>query len=289
MHARVLSLALVFSSIAAYAQQQTLTAEQVIAKMCDAAHITVAVDTVDSVKAGDPATVVSGIATTIWPTMDVLRKAVAAGDNLIVTHEPSFYNHLDATNLYPSDAVVAEKLKYIADHKLVLFRWHDGAHGRQPDFIMEGWKAKAGWATAHRNPGEPMLYTSAPVTIAALAAQLKKATGAQAVRVVGDPKLTVTKLAYAPGAPGAARQIKTLERDDVEVLVAGEIPEWETIAYAEDASQQGRHKALILMGHYTSEEPGMQTVADWLKSVVPGMKVDFIPAGEPYWLASPKP
>jgi putative NIF3 family GTP cyclohydrolase 1 type 2 len=76
-----------------------------------------------------------------------------------------------------------------------------------------------------------------------------------------------------------------LERDDVEVLVGGEIPEWETISYAWDAKQQGRHKALILMGHYTSEEPGMKTVADWLKTVLPGMKVDFIPAGEPYWLA----
>ena len=265
--------------------QTTLTAEQVMAKMREAAHITAAPNTVDTIKAGDPATVVTGIATTISPTMEVLRKAVAAGDNLIVTHEPSFYNHLDATDLYPGDAVLAEKMKYIADHKLVLFRWHDGAHARQPDFIMEGWKAKAGWASAHRAAGEPMLYTSAPVTVQALAAQLKKATGAQVVRVIGDPKLTVTKIAYAPGAPGAARQIKTLERDDVEVLVGGEVPEWETISYALDASQQGRHKALILMGHYTSEEPGMQTVAEWLKTVVPDVKVDFIPAGEPYWLA----
>lgn len=265
--------------------QQAQTAEQVISAMRVAAHITPAANTVDTIKEGDPQTVVTGIATTISPTMDVLRKAVAAGDNLIVTHEPSFYNHLDKTDLYPGDPVLAEKMKYIADHKLVVFRWHDGAHARQPDFIMEGWQAKVGWATAHREPGAPMLYTAKPVILAALAEQLRKATGASVVRVIGDPKLVVTKIAYAPGAPGAERQVKALERDDVEVLVAGEVPEWETISYAWDASQQGRHKALILMGHYTSEEPGMKTVADWLKTVLPGMKVDFIPAGEPYWLA----
>ncbi|WP_084214233.1 Nif3-like dinuclear metal center hexameric protein [Terriglobus sp. TAA 43] len=265
--------------------QQALTAEQLIAKMREAAGIVPGPNTVDTIKAGDPQTVVTGIATTISPTMDVLRKAVAAGDNLIVTHEPSFYNHLDKTDLYPNDPVLAEKLKYIADHKLVVFRWHDGAHAHQPDFIMEGWKAKAGWAEAHREPGAPMLYTAKPVTVAALAEQLRKATGAKIVRVIGDPKLVVTKIAYAPGAPGAERQIKVLERDDVEVLVGGEIPEWETISYAWDAQQQGRHKALILMGHYTSEEPGMDNFANWLRKTMPGLRVDFIPAGEPYWLA----
>lgn len=282
---RKLLLFAAVSAMALPAQQQTRTAEQVIEAMRQAAHITVAPNTVDTIKAGDPNTVVTGIATTISPTIDVLRKAVAAGDNLVITHEPSFYNHLDKTDLYPSDAVLAEKLKYIADHHLVLFRWHDGAHARQPDFIMEGWKAKAGWTSAHRNPGEPMLYTSSPVTVQALASQLKKATGARIVRVVGDPNLTVTKIAYAPGAPGPERQIKALERDDVEVLVGGETPEWETISYAWDAQQQGRHKALILMGHYTSEEPGMAEVATWLKTVLPGIKVDFIPAGEPYFPA----
>lgn len=275
---------LLIAGIASHAQQAQ-TAEQVIAAMRAAAQITPAPNTVDTIKEGDPQTVVTGIATTISPTMDVLRKAVAAGDNLIVTHEPSFYNHLDKTDLYPNDPVLAEKMKYIADHKLVIFRWHDGAHTRRPDFIMEGWKAKVGWVDAHREPGGPMLYTAKPMTVAALAEQLRRATGATIVRVIGDPKLVVTKIAYAPGAPGADRQIKTLERDDVEVLVGGEIPEWETISYAWDAKQQGRHKALILIGHYTSEEPGMKTVADWLKTTLPGMKVDFIPAGEPYWLA----
>jgi len=265
--------------------QQALTAEQVIAKMREAAGITPAPNTVDTIKAGDPQTVVTGVATTISPTMDVLRKAVAAGDNLIITHEPSFYNHLDKTDLYPNDPVLAEKLKYIADHKLVVFRWHDGAHARRPDFIMEGWKAKVGWTEAHREPGAPMLYTAKPVTVAALAEQLRKATGATIVRVIGDPKLVVTKIAYAPGAPGAERQIRVLERDDVEVLVGGEIPEWETISYAWDARQQRRHKALILMGHYTSEEPGMDNFANWLRKTMPGLRVDFIPAGEPYWLA----
>jgi len=32
-----------------------------------------------------------------------------------------------------------------------------------------------------------------------------------------------------PGAGGSASQIKMLERDDVEALLIGEVPEWETV------------------------------------------------------------
>src|ERR1700683_315379 len=53
--------------------------------------------TVDTFKAGDPDTLVTGIATTMMATFDVLERAAASGKNLIVTHEPTFYGHQDET------------------------------------------------------------------------------------------------------------------------------------------------------------------------------------------------
>jgi putative NIF3 family GTP cyclohydrolase 1 type 2 len=290
MRRTLLSLALFTFMCSPLAHTQTsFTAEQVVAKMRAAGAITPATNTVDTFKAGDPTTVVTGIATTISPTMDVLRKAVAAHDNFIITHEPTFYNHQDADTLFKNDPVYLEKLKYIQDHKLIVFRWHDGAHSVKPDETMQAWQQKAEWTTAHREGNGPLLYTSAPITLKALALKLQATTGGRILRVIGDPNQTFTKLAYAPGAPGETTQVAVLERDDVEVLIGGEIPEWETISYAWDASQQGRHKALILLGHYTSEEPGMDVAATWLKTILPGTKIDFIPAGEPYWLPSHPP
>jgi len=269
--------------------QQPMTAEQVIAKIREASNFKVTPRTVDTIKAGDPQTVVTGIATTISPTMEVLRKAVAQHDNLIISHEPTFYNHPDADTLFKNDPVYQEKMAYIEAHHLVIFRFHDGAHGNEPDLVMEGWKHQMGWTTATRDGKGPEMYVAKPITVSALAEQLRRTAGASSVRVVGDPKLVVTKIAYAPGAPGEAPQVAALERDDVEVLVVGEIPEWETISYAWDAEQQGRHKALILMGHYTSEQAGSEEVAGWLRKLVPGMRVDFILAGEPYWMAGHPP
>jgi len=51
---------------------------------------------------------VTGIAVTMMATLDVLQRAAANGQNLIITHEPTFYDHLDrpqgGTDLHGSPA-----------------------------------------------------------------------------------------------------------------------------------------------------------------------------------------
>ncbi len=281
--AGVTAVAQIQQTTSALQSTRPITAGQVIQRMQAALDVTLPADTVDTIKAGDAATVVTGIATTFIPTMAVLRKAVANGDNLIITHEPSFYNHRDDPSMFVGDPVYNEKITYIREHHLVLFRLHDGWHLRKPDGIAEGWVRMAGWETL-RKPGEQFFFTLPPTTLEALAQQLQRTFGARIVRVVGDPKMRLTNVAYAPGASGEAKQVHALERDDVEVLVAGESSEWETVEYVRDAMLQGRHKALILLGHDTSEEIGMETCAVWLRTLFSGLKVEFVPAGEPFWL-----
>src|SRR5580698_8278893 len=46
-------------------------------------------DSVDTFKAGDPSTAVTGIVTTALASLDVLGRAVKAGANLIITCEPT--------------------------------------------------------------------------------------------------------------------------------------------------------------------------------------------------------
>jgi putative NIF3 family GTP cyclohydrolase 1 type 2 len=270
----------------AAAAHEPVTAQQAIDRIVTATGATLPPNTVDTIKEGDPNTVVTGMVTTFSPTMEVLRKAVANGDNLIVSHEPTFYNHLDARTLFVDDPVYKEKLAYIQEHHLVIWRFHDTWHMRNPDGIAEGFVAQLGWKqyeNAEPAGEKGFFFTVPPTTLLALSKELKGKLHARVIRIVGDPNLKVTKVAYAPGAAGEATQVKALERDDVEVLLVGEIPEWETILYARDAAQQGRKKALILLGHVTSEEPGMENCAAWLKTIFPGMPIHFVPAGEPYW------
>jgi putative NIF3 family GTP cyclohydrolase 1 type 2 len=49
----------------------------------------------DTFKAGSPDTEIKGIATTFMATLDLLQRAHAAGMNLVITHEPTFWNDQD--------------------------------------------------------------------------------------------------------------------------------------------------------------------------------------------------
>ncbi len=281
-------------SLAAENQSSTqLTAAQVIQRIQQAIPQKPPADTVDTIKAGDPATIVTGIVTCFTDSMDVLRQAVALHANLIVTHEPTFYNHRDENTLFVNDPVYKEKLAYMQDHHLVVWRFHDQWHLRQPEPMTEAFAAAVGWQKYRRSgvsgQNDPFSFTLPPTTVDALAQQLQTRLHARIVRVIGDPNLRVTGVAYRPGASGEARQVQALERDDVQVLVAGESSEWETVMYTQDAQQQHRPKALILIGHSTSETDGMQAAATWLHTLFPTLPVQYVNSGEPYWLPGHPP
>ena len=270
------------------AAQQQLTAAQAIARIQQAIPAKPPADTVDTIKAGDPATIVTGVVTCFTDNMDVLRRAVALHANLIVSHEPTFYNHRDETTLFVNDPVYKEKLAYIQEHHLVVWRFHDQWHRRMPEPMTEAFAERVGWQKYQR-ANDPFSFTIPPTTLNQLAQDLQQKLDARIVRVIGDPNLRVTGVAYRPGASGEAAQIQALEHDDVQVLVAGESSEWEAVMYTQDAEQQHRPKALILLGHSTSETDGMQPAATWLRTLFPGIPVEYINSGEPYWLPGHPP
>jgi putative NIF3 family GTP cyclohydrolase 1 type 2 len=283
----MLTISAVSLSLSAQTSSAPLTAADAIKRIIAATGATPPPGTVDTIKAGDPNTVVTGIATTFLDTWQVLEKAVADHKNLVITHEPTFYNHPDDMTVLGDDPVQAQKLAYIKEHHLVVWRFHDTWHLRKPDGILEGVIDEFGWKP-YQSSADPHLFTLPQTTLTQLAATLRAKAGSRLMRVIGDPNMPVTQVALLPGASGLTRQVKMLERDDVQVLVAGEAAEWETVEYARDAAAQGRHKALILLGHEVSEEAGMRYCAEWLKSVLPGVPIEYIRAGEPFWMPSAK-
>ena len=261
---------------------QTLTAADAIARIQKHYAAKIPASTVDTVKAGDPSTPVTGIATTFLDTMDVLREAQRRGLNLVISHEPTFYNHLDDSAFFADDPVYREKLAFIQQHHMVVFRFHDQMHEVVPDPVAMGFVQSMGWQS-YMDAGSPWQLTIPRTTLLDLSRELARKLNAPTLRVVGRPDLTITHVALLPGAGGTQKQIVALRSDDVEVLLAGEVPEWETVEYVRDASAQGRHKALILLGHAISEEAGMKQCSEDLRALFPNVNVQFVAAGQPTW------
>ncbi len=258
------------------------TASQVIEKIIANTGSAKIPNTVDIIKEGAPETPVSGIVTTMFGTMKVLRKAVDLNCNLIIVHEPLYYNHLDETKQFQNDPVFLEKQKFIKDHNLVIWRFHDYIHSTRPDGILSGMVTKLGWKDYTVN-GQLDQFLLPETTLDGLLKMLKKVFPGNAFYVVGDPGLKLTRVRFAPGAPGSMYQIRLLENEATDVLLAGEVPQWETYEYMRDAVDQGRKKAIIFLGHINSEEAGMNFCADWLKGFINDIPVHFVESGPSFW------
>jgi putative NIF3 family GTP cyclohydrolase 1 type 2 len=279
----VITIALSLSSVAV-AQPGRVTARELVEEIKKQVGVEWKKDTVDTFKAGNPDTVVTGVAVTMMATMNVLERASAKGLNFVITHEPTFYAHLDTPEGIPeSDPVWAEKRAFIEKHGLVVWRFHDHWHMRKPDGIEAGVVRVLGWEKFQR-PDNQYLFVMPEITLKELAEQVSRKLDSSVVRVVGEPEMKITKLGLSPGAAGSQREIHALEQDDVQVLLVGETREWETVEYAADAVSEGRNKALIVLGHVPSEQPGMEECARWLKGFVKNLPVEFVPAKQPFWV-----
>lgn len=275
---------LLFGALAA-AQEKHLTAREVVNRIQSHVGVPWQADTVDTFKAGNPDEPVTGVALTVMATMDVLERAAASGKNLVITHEPTFYNHLDKLDVLQhkeKDPVLAAKLAFIAEHHLVVWRFHDHWHMRTPDGIQAGMAHALGWEK-QQDPENQYLFAVPETTLEALAADLKKKLDVHVLRVVGDPQLKIKKVALVPGASGFQKETLALERNDVDALVTGEPREWETVEYVADAVAQGKHKGLIILSHIPSEQAGMEECTRWLKTFVSEVPVEFVPTKDPFW------
>jgi len=272
----------------ATAQERRITAREVVAEIQKQVGVEWKKETVDTFKAGNPDTAVTGIAVTMMATMDVLQRASAQGLNFVITHEPTFYAHLDTPEgMSESDPVWAEKRAFIEKHGMVVWRFHDHWHMRKPDGIEAGMVRSLGWEKFQK-PENQYLFVMPETTVKKLAEEVAHKLASPVVRVVGEPEMKVSKVGFSPGAAGFQRETQALERDDVQVLLVGETRDWETVEYAADAVTQGRNKALIVIGHVPSEQGGMEECARWLKAFVKTVPVEFVATKEPFWTVSEK-
>lgn len=262
-------------------------------------------DTVDTVKAGDPSQPVTGVVTTFLATMEVIERASALGANLIITHEPTFYTHRDETEWLQGDAVYAAKAGLLAERGIVVWRFHDHWHAHTPDGIFTGIVKALGWDDHVVNP-DPWMVSEAgqeklrvlgigragapprsylciipQIRLDDLAQLLKARLGISSVRIAGPGELSCQRVMLLPGSPPGQLQMASLGREDIDVLLTGEINEWETCEYVRDANRAGRARGLIVLGHAVSEEAGMAWLAEWLRERVPGVPITHVPSGEP--------
>lgn len=270
--------------ITASSNNAPLTIAQVIELIRQSITFDASKGTVDTVKSGNPDQPVTGIVSTMFATVDVVRQAISQKANLIIAHEPTFYNHLDETEWLAEHDVYKMKMELLQKHNIVVWRFHDFWHSNKPDGVLMGVLTKLGWEKYY-NAEQPKILTLPSVTLKELISHLKMKLGINTLRFIGDISQTCRKVALLPGASGGRSHINVLHNSKPDVLICGELQEWETSEYIRDCRALGSTQALIVLGHAVSEEPGMQWLVQWLQPKVPGIPITHIPSGNPFTYA----
>ncbi|HSW48752.1 MAG TPA: hypothetical protein VLH09_01195 [Bryobacteraceae bacterium] len=249
----------------------------------------------DGFKAGSPETAVRGIATTAMATMEVLRQAAKAGLNLVVTHEPTFFGSRDGApppaapgvrgggmgGVSADDPVLSAKRAFIEQNGFVVFRLREHWLARKENDTVAGLADSLGWS-ARPVPGEAGMFDIPETTAQAAVALIRKRLDLRGgLRAIGDPKARVRRVLLHPGL--MPPQVTLKQFDKVDLLVAGEVREWECPTYAADVGTAGFGRNLVTIGRVVSEDPGMRACAAWLRTFVKGVPVEWISSGDPYW------
>jgi hypothetical protein len=281
-----------------------LTAEQVVQRIVDKmASDGISWETnypwkpTDGFKYGDPSTPVTGIVFTFQATFEGLKKAAAAKKNFVITHERMFWDHIDdvgtlkqdkpfeVAGTLESDPVFVAKRRYCEENGLVVWRFHDHQHMLRPEPIMAGLSAKLGWASyvvPVQRQMISMAYDIPESPLKEVAWHVARSVESQSVRVIGNPNLPVRRVGL--GAHKLVEILKALQTSDV--VLMSEPQDCDAFPYLRDGISLGlpHPKGIIAIPHERFEEWGEQDAPAWLKPLVPEVPVDFISAGDPYWV-----
>jgi len=233
--------------------------------------------TVDTIKVGSRDTVVTGVVTTMFTTLEIIRKAIELKANLIIPHEPTFFSGQDETDYLQSDPVFRAKYDLMEKNGITLWRNHDYVHRMQDDGVRIGVVDELGW-NDYYHAKSPVLNIP-KTSLRELINHIKTRMGVPAMRYVGDLSQTCSKVLLLPGAVGGRRQIESIMKEKPDVLVCGESNEWETPEYVRAANELGIKLSMIEIGHSASEEGGSEFVKNWLIENMPGLPAFHIPSG----------
>ena len=230
----------------------------------------------DGFKAGNPETDVRIVAVCWQATLPALREAAARGAGLFVTHEPTFYVHMDDDlRVFELPFALAKK-RFIEETGILIYRCHD-VWDRMPEIgILDSWARQLGFDLPPA--AADAFHAAYPFrgTVRDLAERVRERTaplGQSRVWVLGEMDALVTRVAIGTGAITDFRRMLSLGADAMVVTDDG-MSFWSAGCQAADSAIP-----LIVVNHAAAEEPGMKNLAGYLARTFPGLSVFHLPMG----------
>jgi putative NIF3 family GTP cyclohydrolase 1 type 2 len=230
---------------------------------------------------GDPDIELKHVAVTMMATQEVLEEAVRRGCNLVISHEPLFYNHHHKFQYLLDDVVYTAKEDYLRTHELCIFHLHDNLHHPRLDYIAAGMARKLNWES-YRTDESFKSFRMPDVKLEHILGDIDAKLEPAAIKYIGDPDCAYENVITSWGFMGMENGVNLINRHESSVLIAGETHEWEFVEYVHDAHQMGLRKAFIMVGHVASEESGVEFFSTYLQEKAPSLSISYIRTNDPF-------
>ncbi len=246
----------------------------------------------DKVLYGETDKECTGIVSTIYASVDVIKKAHELGVNFIIAHEALFWNHGDHTDWLQDNETFKIKKKMLDDYDITVWRDHDYIHssvdhnGKWVDGIFYGLAEVLEWTKYISGDTERPQQFDIPRTPTREVAQyLMEKMNLKGMKTMGDLE-GYTERVYIPFhiiGPADNGELKKIEENHVDTVLAMEITDFTVAIYVRDSAMAGLNKRVLAAGHFNVEEPGMQWFAEkHLPLLFPDMKIYYVQAGDSY-------
>jgi len=253
--------------------------------------------TVDQILFGDSDMEVNGIAVSWMPIFSNLETAVEKNCNIFITHEALFAAKIDENGniidcpiikdlharwiagkrKLEKDDIWIKKMEWLEEKNLTVIRCHD-FWDSYPDIGVHGAWAK--WLGYTKPPIKVdnyyELHEIQETTLEELCKEILekiRPLGQDSIQVIGDLDKKISRITLGTGAASNYRDMHAFGGEAIILTDDGTLL-WESGQWAKDTGIP-----LIIVNHSLSEEPGMHSLAKYLKKIFPDIPVLQIPVG----------
>ncbi len=247
----------------------------------------------DQILYGNPDQECTGIVTCIWPSVDVIKKTIELGANLIVSHEALFWNHGDHQEWLQEtgNQTYLEKKKLLDDANICVWRDHDYIHsgirmddGSYKDGIFYGLAKELGWEDYLTDHESCLTFHLPEMTVGEVAQTFLDKLGVNGMKMIGKEDQKVEDVEILFHVLGDAQNMITkADQNDTNLLMAMELVDFTLTEYVRDSFMLGKDRAILCMGHFNTEEPGMKYCLEYFpKAIGEDIPMHFVSAGDMY-------
>lgn len=104
------------------------------------------------------------------------------------------------------------------------------------------------------------------------------------IRTIGNPETSVHRIAIPMHCIGYADKetIRIINQTNIECLITMELIDYTVNEYMRDGMMLGDKKAILAVGHFNVEEPGMKYMLKWLPEAIATNEIPtyFVQSGD---------